>query len=61
MILLYHVLFCSYEKVILYDYCSDIPINIKKSYEISYILHTIKHIYELLRPSNAFSNVIASV
>ena len=35
MILLYHVLFCSYENVILYDYCIDIPINIKKSYEIS--------------------------
>lgn len=46
---------------VLYDFCTYFPINIKKSYEISYILHTIKHIYELLRPSNAFNNVIASV
>ena len=55
------MLFCSYEKAFLYDCCSDFPINIKKSYEISYILHTIKHIYELLRPSKAFNNVMASV
>ncbi len=33
--IVYYAFFCSYELRILYDFCAYIPINIKKSYEIS--------------------------